>query len=238
MNIPNEISAANQPKMTVDEHNNIIAQLNPDKILADNKNKQIEAVMESMSNDRAAREPLPGPTNNAFINEPLFVETTIGNVTIRPMVAFDINIFKLINSPFYKLLMGDISAANDQMPFFTSEEESYELIYQFTHPIKEVYQLFKKGSEQFRDRVFEEVAFIYSPKEAANLVEKIMLHVFNVNMARVGFDAPEPPPQDTVSGTGESAGSAGGDKKKQTPVANINTPSSLANPVGSDGTVI
>ena len=178
--------------------------MNPDKIIRDSTPQIENAQLESMANDRAAKEPLPGAYADAFNTEPLTVKTSIGDVVIRPMVAYDINIFKLINSPFYQIMLGDKIDKNITNQLFTSEEESYEMIYQFTHTPKECYQLFKKGKEAYKDKVMEEVSFVYNPAEAAMLIETIMSHIFKVNMARVDFTTPEPD-------------ESGGDKKKLTP---------------------
>jgi hypothetical protein len=166
-----------------------MAALDPVKIISGSKDKIEEAQMQSMANERASHEPLPGPAAGIFNVEPLVVKTSIGEVVIRPMVAYDFNVFKLINSPFYEIIM-QTEAKEALNKLFTSEEESYELIYQFTHTPKEVYFLFKKGLEAFKDKVMEEVAFKYSPDDAALLVSEIMKHIFQVNLARVNFESP------------------------------------------------
>jgi hypothetical protein len=191
--------AGTAPRMNAEDAKKLIAAMPVEQILKDAQPKMEAAVMESAANERAAREPLPGPAADIFNLEPLVVKTSIGDVTIRPMVSFDINIFKTINSPFYEIMMQSDSkeAANK---LFTSEEESYELIYQFTHPVKETYNLFKKGMAIFKDTVMEEVAFKYHPQDAALLVSKIMEHVFRVNLARVGFESS--PEAESGSGDG------------------------------------
>ena len=42
---------------------------------------------------------------------------------------------------------------------FTTEEESYEMIFQFTHSPKICYELFKKGKDAYKDKVMEEISF-------------------------------------------------------------------------------
>jgi hypothetical protein len=179
--------------MNVDEADTILKALDRKKIIAGSKDKMDSAIMESMSNERAAHEPLPGPATYIFNVEPLTVKISTGEeITIRPMVSFDINIFKTINSPFYEIIM-QTEAKEAMTKLFTSEEESYEMIYQFTHSPKQIYYLFKKGLEVFKDAVMEEVAFKYNPADAALLVSKIMEHIFQVQLARVNFEsAPEP----------------------------------------------
>src|ERR1035437_547475 len=199
--IENAARLGGSPKMNVDEADTILKALDRKKIIAGSKDKMDSAIMESMSNERASREPLPGAYVNAFNKEPLVVKTSIGDVTIRNMVLYDINVFRLIDSPFYRIIMGDSALLVDNKnSLFSTEEEAIELIYQFTHPVKEVYKLFKQGKEAFKDKVMEEVAFVYNPIDAALLVEKIMMHVFDVQMAKVGFEAP-PETEDGSSDT-------------------------------------
>ena len=181
----------NAPKMTVSDANKILTALDPQKILEANKTKSEEAIMESMSNERASREPLPGVAEEIFNTEPLTVKTSKGDVVIRPMVAYDINVFKKIESPFYRILMNDVKEMKESNSLFTTEEEAYALVFQFITPVKELYQSLKKGNDAFKDMAMEKIAFEYNPIDIAKLVEAIMSHVFRVNMARVNFDVPE-----------------------------------------------
>jgi len=197
------------PKITVQQANAILKELNPEKVLQESRPKIEDALLESAANERAAKEPLPSIVEEAFSNEPLVVKTSLGDVTIRPMVAYDINIFKAINSPFYQIMMGDKTNVTSTDQLFENEEESYEVVYQFTHPPKEVYQLFKQGKNAFKDKVMEEVAFRYTLMDSVTLLSKIMEHIFHVNLARVQFDNPEPETTDT--------------KKNLTPPINILT---------------
>jgi hypothetical protein len=199
--IANASRIGNAPKMNKIEADKILSDLDYSKITAEAADKIESAKFESLSNERADREPLPGAYANAFNKEPLVVKTSIGDVTIRNMVLYDINVFRLIDSPFYRIIMGDSALLVDNKnSLFSTEEEAIELIYQFTHPVKEVYKLFKQGKEAFKDKVMEEVAFVYNPIDAALLVEKIMMHVFDVQMAKVGFEAP-PETEDGSSDT-------------------------------------
>ena len=190
--IANVARLGNAPRMDADKAAEILKALDPAKIIAGSAEKIESAKMESLSNERAAREPLPGPAADIFNNTPLIVKTSIGDVTIRPMVAYDINIFKLINSPFYQIMMGDTPDKAIVNQLFTTEEESYEMIFQFTHSPKICYELFKKGKDAYKDKVMEEISFVYNPADAALLVEKIMEHIFKVNLAKIDFVAPEP----------------------------------------------
>lgn len=200
------------PTMNKAEADKILTNMNVNKIIAEAKPRMDNAVMESMANDRAVREPLPGPAEEIFNTEPLAVKLSNNEeVIIRPMVAFDISIFKKINSPFYRILMDDKTEGKQSL--FADEEESYELVYQFTHSPKEAYQLFKKSVEVYKDKVMEEVAFKYNPADAALLVSKIMEHIFHVYLSKINYKSDE-----------SADNSAGGmDKKKLNSMPQIDT---------------
>lgn len=204
---------AEAPKIDKREAERILSKINVSEVIKGATPQIEEAQLASMANERAAREPLPGAYGDVFDTQPIQVHTSVGDVTIRPMVAYDINIFKLINSPFYQIMMGDKVQRSVDNQLFATEEESYEMIFQFTHSPKVCYELFKKGKDAYRDKVMEEVSFVYNPAEAAMLVEKIMEHIFKVNMAKVSFEAPETPDVDV------------GGKKNLIPPAPTNTTS-------------
>jgi len=188
------------PRMTKEQHDKIIAAMPVDKILKDALPKIETATEESLANERAAREPLPSVSEGIFALEPLDISTSKGKMTIRPMVAYDINIFKMINSPFYQIMMGDLKDEKQMAQLFTTDEEMYSLVYQFTTPPKDIYYLVKeKGLQAFKDKAME-IAFGYNPQDVTNMVSAIILHVFKINLARIQFQSPEP--------------SEGGDKKK------------------------
>lgn len=184
------------PTITQKEYDNMIRSINVQKVINDSGTKIVEVQMKEAAEARAEKEPLPGAYGDFFNNTDLKVTLSFGEVTIRPMVAYDVNVFKLINSPFYRLMMGDEVSSGDQNSLFAGEEEAYELIYQFTHDPKEIYRLFKKGKDIFHDQVMEDIAFKYNPSDAAIMVKEIMNHIFKVNMAKVQFDVSQPEESD------------------------------------------
>ena len=195
----------NNPTMTVDEHNKLLLSLNPNKILSENKEK-IEAVaLQNISNERASREPIPTVMNSFVPDENLVVNISFGEVSIRKMKALDITIFKLTDSPFYKLMMGDISTENgDVKSIFPDEEMIFSLIYQFTNDVMKVYKLVKKDKEQYRDIVLSEVGAKYTTQDLTVMVQEVMTHIAEVNGARIKF----------VDSMPIESGSVDGDKKK------------------------
>lgn len=183
------------PKMTHQEHAKLIQDLNPDKFLANNKEKSVDALLEGMANDRAEREPMPDIANDAFdINKDLEVVTSNGKVKLRKMVISDITIFKLTESPFYQLMMGDLIVDGDSAfsKIISSEESMCELIYQFSHNVKDVLVRVKKDKGAYHDYAVEEIGFIYNLDDLIVLVTAIMNNIAKSNNARIKFDVKEP----------------------------------------------
>lgn len=184
--MPEQISILPPAQMSVAQHDAIIKSIDVDKLVRDNAEKIQDAKMTSMANERAEREPIPTVVDDLFNPEPLVVKTSQGDITIRPMVAYDLNFFKRTNSPFYQAIMGDISGSASLFP---DDEQSYELVYQFTHTPKEVYALHKQGVEKYRDVINETIGFVYTPKDVQLLLESVMRHIFGVDMKKIQFDA-------------------------------------------------
>lgn len=190
-------SALIRPQITKEDHDKILKDLNPDKIIKDSEGKLTDAILESMSNDRASREPLPGAVNDAFdIDGNLMVKTSMGEVTIRKMKTIDITIFKLTDSPFYKLIMGDLketkNADDDFKTMFPDEELIYLLIYQFTNPAKEIYKMVKRDKEAYKENATLDIGDKFTPADTLLLVEAIMQHIGLVHSAKVEFQAIQP----------------------------------------------
>jgi hypothetical protein len=187
----------NEPQITELQQQAIINQINPDKVIADNQQKIQDVKLEGMANDRAEKEPIPSIVSEAFTDDEITVNTSVGKVKIRKLKALDITIFKLTDSPFYKLMMGDLetkSTTSDAEMFkliFPSEELLYQIVYQFTHPIKEVYKRLKNDKAAYYEHVLEEVGMTYEPADLIILVNEVMNHVGIVNKGRIDVVAPD-----------------------------------------------
>jgi hypothetical protein len=171
--------------ITLEQQNAMLAAINPNKILNDNKEKMANAIDESMANERASKEPIPLTTEGIFTDNELMVNTSVGIIKVRKMKAIDISIFKLTDSPFYKVIMGDVGDKNSINSIFPEEETIFALIYQFTHSAKEVYQLVKKSKEEYHNMVMETVGFIYEPSDIILLMSEIIKHIGLVNQGKV-----------------------------------------------------
>jgi len=183
-----------QSQINLEEQNKILASIDFNKIIDQNIVKIEKAQIESIASDRANKEPIPESTMETFVDNDLIVATSIGNVKIRKLKALDITIFKLTDSPFYKLYMGDVTEDGTEKEVFSKifpdEEVLFQVVYQFTNDIKEVYKLAKQGKEKYYATAIESVGFIYEPADVLLLVNSILNHIGLVNKARVSFEEP------------------------------------------------
>lgn len=186
-----------QPKMTHQQQSDLLKNLDVAKIIEVNKDKLQNLSMESAANARAEREPIPTTVSEAFTGNDIVVKTSAGNVSIRKMLALDITIFKLTDSPFYKLIMGDLDENKDEpikdsfKKMFPNEEVIFALIYQFTRPVKEIYRAVKKNKQEYHDMVMETIGGEYENNDILILMNAILQHIGVVNEAKIQFDAVE-----------------------------------------------
>lgn len=102
---------------------------------------------------RANGDPLPGPLEAALDPESIVV----GEIKVRPVVPGDWIILKKLDSPLYRL---QIEEKKDDVTI--SEEESVEIIYQFTRPPKEVRQVLTQGRQYFRETALDTISDKFS----------------------------------------------------------------------------
>lgn len=178
------------PSITTEEYNQLVNAVPVNKIVEDMRPKLEEHILTNMSNERAMREPLPDVTVHAFNKDKIIVKTSAGEVEIRKQKALDISIFKYTNSPFYQLFMGDVKIGTSELQqLFTEEEILFEIIYQFTHDVKSVYNLIKKDLKAYKELVIEEVGEKYSMADIPVLIDAIINHIGLVSKARVDMES-------------------------------------------------
>ena len=113
----------------------------------------------------------------------------ICGLRIRPMVHYDLAILRKINSPFIQQLQigtkpfetvgesvgikseEDEGAKPHTTPF--TDEQGYEMIFQFTHPIEEVALIADKGPEAFREAAIREIGMKVGMVESVILVKMV-----------------------------------------------------------------
>lgn len=157
-----------------------------------------EETLKRMANERAQREPLPAATQYALNGddeielEMLNIETKVTEIVkVRKMRAIDITIFKLIKSPLYSLLMGDVNDVELSNKLKLDEESMYDLVYQFITPPREVYKLAKKDMDAYHNAAIE-LGMKYSVNDVVKVIEAVINYIGLVNSAKAQFDtAPE-----------------------------------------------
>jgi len=165
-------------------------------IVEQNKDKIETSLMESAANERAQREPIPSTINYAFVEDGTTVKLKSGKeVKIRSMKALDVNIFKIWDSPFHKLMMGD--ETEKSIKSLAINEEIMEIfIYQFTHDVKEIYKAAKKNKDEFMQNAIIDTGVNYNQAEMGDLMMAILEHITLVNQARMNFVTPDSAPED------------------------------------------
>lgn len=116
----------------------------------------------------ANTEPLPGPLLDAFGGVP----QSIAGLTVRPLVHFDFVILRKLESPLLRQLQsagGDTSKPATEF----SDEQGYEMVFQFTRPAREAAAVLAKGKEEFRRRALEEIGMTLGPVEVALLIKAV-----------------------------------------------------------------
>lgn len=156
------------------------------KIWEEGKEKREDVCHQSMANERATKEPIPDVVNEAFTGLYQEVDTSVGKVSLRKPTYADIKIFKLTNSPIYNIIMGDIPET-DKVPI--DQDAMVNLVYQFTHDAKEVYNDVLKDKEVWYERAFEEIGFIYQINDVLKLVECIMHNIGVSALAKKSFES-------------------------------------------------
>lgn len=150
--------------------------------------------------------PLPGPLLAAYTRVP----QTIAGLTVRPVVHYDFALLAKLDSPLLRHLRGGTA---EETPF--TDEEAYEIVYQFTRPIKEVAAQVLTDRAGFRLRATEAIGMTLGTVEV-NLLVKAVEREFIRSFATVIKYEPRPengevftpPPATTTASAGGSGTSA------------------------------
>jgi hypothetical protein len=148
---------------------------------------------------RAAATPLPGALADAFLTDAIQVTD---NMFVRRVVASDWSILQWLDSPIYKMILEvqKDEAMRDAVTY--TDEEEWEMCWQFTHSPKDCRALKAKGREVFRQTCIDEMGDtnpLVVTKKAVEAISKQILASFDT---KIGFSSGE-----------------GDDSKKKTPVA-------------------
>jgi hypothetical protein len=162
--------------------------------------------------------PLPGPLADAFAHIP----KTIAGLTVRPCVHYDFIILQQLKSPLLDLIKQAASPGGDgsaRPAIEVSDDQSYELIFQFTRPVREMAALVAQGPGKFRARAREEIGYTLGPVEVGLLAKAVSDEIVRAFSTVVKYTRPSsesegatvftpPPASPMTASAGGSATSA------------------------------
>src|SRR6266568_952062 len=99
------------------------------KFSPDLANKLKEQGIAAEANRLAAADPLPGPIFEAAFMGPVEVETSTGKISVRKASAYDITIFKKVNSPLYRQMIEMSKEASQREDIDFDDDEAFEMIF-------------------------------------------------------------------------------------------------------------
>lgn len=154
------------------------------------KGKIGDAKLQSAASSRAASDPFPGPM--AMVVDGGFVDvmTSRGKITFRPLVASDLVVLRKLNSPVYRELleMGTPEEARTKVEY--TDEDVFDIVYQFTNPIKEIRQLVKKGNDIYHETAMSEVGDKFNVADTAPLIAGFQTIVLGSTATMVEHEIP------------------------------------------------
>lgn len=104
-----------------------------------------ETIKRQAAAEKVNGDPAPGPLAGAFLPEKL---EHLG-IEIREMQYFDILLLKKLDSPLFRRLKELSKPIGERKPAPFTDEEGFEMVFQFTHDIFEVQKLILRGREVF-----------------------------------------------------------------------------------------
>jgi hypothetical protein len=163
----------------------------PPEILSKLKQYTVDQQINSV----AERQLLPNKIESVLEGNDLKV--TVGDriIFVRKMVAADWAVMKMTDNPIYLTMVGKMSEEEMDLKLRVPGEEMFDFVYQFTHPIKDVYKL-AKNVDEYHSRATEEIGFVYSVNELTAIAATIMDFFKQVNQSRSEFEASDAPVED------------------------------------------
>ena len=160
----------------------------------------------------ASADPLPGPLADAFPT----VDIIVHGIHVRPVVAADFPILRKLQSPRYRQMLEAAKPPELRTPTEFTDEDGWEMIYQFTNPALAVELALAQGRAHFRRIAHEQIGMRMNPFIAAQVAEAVgeqmkrsyetALRYKAAGEAKEVFTAP--PPASTTASAGGSITSA------------------------------
>jgi hypothetical protein len=115
---------------------------------------EVNQTLQREAAKRAQAEPLPGALGAAFLNGDIDVQ----GIKVRRVVATDWKVLKWLKSPILQQILELQKPAESREEIFISDEDEYEMCFQFIHSPKRMRELMGGTREDFRKLATEEIA--------------------------------------------------------------------------------
>lgn len=135
---------------------------------------QVDSALTEEARKRAAATPLPGALSDAFLAGAIKVTD---NLSIRRIVASDWAILQWLDSPIHKLILEIQKEESIREEVVYSNEEEWEMIWQFTHEPKAIRDLKSKGREAFKETCITEIGDKFELTTTKKSVEAISAQI-------------------------------------------------------------
>jgi len=141
-----------------------------------------ERILEQDALRRAALDPLPGPLKEAFL--PKLPLKLSNGMTVRQPVAWDFVIMEALNSPMHLMRLESAKDPANREAVKMSNQDDFELAYQFTHSIDECEEVLEQGREKFAAAA-SAMAHTLTMKDYAVAIRAIVLELFGTEATYV-----------------------------------------------------
>lgn len=156
------------------------------------REEAIKHVITEEAKARANSNPLPGPLGDAFDDRGFItVETQIGKLEVRPIVAYDFEIMRQHNMSMHQFILelAKQPQLREEIPW--SAEERWILCWMFTRPCADVRKVYRIGKQAMIDAALSEIADRLHPMEIENLVQAVQLQFGKSIMTAVEYGTGE-----------------------------------------------
>ena len=137
---------------------------------------------------RAAATPLPGALSEAFLADAIKVTDEL---YVRRIVASDWGILQWLDSPIHKLILEIQKDEKIREAVNYTDEEEWEMVWQFTHEPKEIRALKVKGREVFKETCANEIGDKYALNVTKMAVEAISEQIIKSFETKIDYGTAE-----------------------------------------------
>ncbi len=135
----------------------------------------------------AAATPLPGPLARAF--DPVPAAPAVAGLTVRPVVHYDFVILDKLESPLLAQLRG---REPGEQPVAVSDQQGYEIIFQFTRPVRAAAAVLAQGRSEFSAQARETIGMELNPGQIHALMQNVQREFSRAFCTVVGHESPPP----------------------------------------------